>query len=614
MLATLLTLLALSEATFPHPEYPETGIVRTDNWVSLNGPWDYAVRDSSQTVLPDVFDGSIMVPFPMGSKASGVKENLRANQALFYKRTFSLPDSWRKGKTILHFGAVDWLAEVYINGNKVGTHTGGYAPFEFDLTPYLRKGRSQEISVRVLDATQNEFQPRGKQSLVQKGCWYSPLSGIWQSVWLENVPKTHISSTLSTASLKDSTFSFNIGTTGSKAGDELRLSLYPADTYSNPDELCKEISDSMEPLATVSIPAKAETALSLILPELELWSPDSPKLYRYSVEILRRGKTIDRILSYTAAREYSIVKDSESRKRIAINGDITFLLGPLDQGYWPEGIYTAPSDEAMALDLIRTKQMGFNMVRKHMKTEPMRWYSWCDVLGLVVFQDMPSIEDSRKNRWAVYHYNQGTDYPLSEAAKANFYKEWGEIISSLKFFPCIAVWVPFNEAWGQFETVYVCEFTRKADPTRLIDMASGGNWMVGETREGQYCKPGDILDNHHYPDPVIDKWDFEMVNILGEYGGIGLKVKGHLWNDDGSWGYTDSDSAQSLLNLYGEYADKLIELIHWGCAAAIYTQTTDVEIETNGLITYDREVVKPDIEKIRAINTRIISTHIPAGK
>lgn len=607
MFKTLFSLLAIAVAC-PHPEYPRTQLVRESNWMSLNGEWNYTLVDSSQTGLPDTFDGSILVPFPMGSEASGVSDNLRADQALFYNRDFSIPQSWRKGRVILHFGAVDWLSDVYVNGQKVGTHTGGYAPFEFDITKYLRKGSKQSLQVRVLDATQNEFQPRGKQSLVRNGCWYSPMSGIWQSVWVENVPTSHIRSTFATTSLKDSTLCFEINTASCKSRDIVRLSLYPAGIYNNPDELCQK--PSHEPLAEVSLPALDTVRTCIKLESPDLWSPDSPKLYRYSVELIRGGKIIDRVLSYTAAREFSVVKDSERRKRIALNGDITFLLGPLDQGYWPEGIYTAPTDEAMALDLIRTKQMGFNMVRKHMKTEPARWYSWCDVLGLVVFQDMPSVEDSRKNRWAVYHYNQGSDYPLSEAARANFYKEWGEIISSLKFFPCIAVWVPFNEAWGQFETVWVCEFTGKADPTRLIDMASGGNWMVGETREGQYCKPGDILDNHHYPDPVIDKWDFEMVNILGEYGGIGLKVKGHLWKDDGAWGYTEIDSPQALLKLYDEYADKLIDLIHWGCAAAIYTQTTDVEIETNGLITYDREVVKPDIDSIRAINERIISTPI----
>lgn len=614
MFIKLITLLA-SLATVsgvPHSEYPRPQLVREDasSWNCLNGKWDYAISDSSQNTVPNRFDGKITVPFPMGSVDSGVERQLRADEALWYHRTISVPNSWRKDKVVLHFGASDWSTEVFVNGQSIGIHTGGYAPFSFDITQYLRKGKQQKVDVKVLDATQNDFQPRGKQTLEPYGCWYTNASGIWQSVWMERVPVSHIESTYSVSKLDETRFDFSVATDGAQDGDIVRLSLYPARTYNNPDELCTKI-DGLESIAILTAPASEVTALSVTLPSLEYWSPDTPALYRYCVELVRDGKSIDKAYSYAAAREVSVKEDSNMRKRIALNGEITFLLGPLDQGYWPNGIYTGPSDKDMALDIIRTKEMGYNMIRKHMKTEPARWYTWCDILGLSVFQDMPSISDSSKGAWAVYHYNQGKDYELTAEAKANFYKEWGEIIESLKFFPCISVWIPFNEAWGQFETVWVVEFTQEADPTRLVNMASGGNFMVGETRGGKYCKPGDIIDNHHYPDPWIDKWDFELVNVLGEYGGIGLKVKDHLWKDEGdNWSYTGCQTPEDLLKLYDEYADKLIKLIHWGCASAVYTQTTDVEIETNGLITYDREVVKMDVEKLKQINERIISTEI----
>ena len=347
-----------------------------------------------------------------------------------------------------------------------------------------------------------------------------------------------------------------------------------------------------------SSPVGKKLVVTLNGPDVKLWSPDNP--YLYSVEILlkRGNKTLDRVEGYAAMREVGILTDADGHKRISLNGESLFQLGPLDQGWWPDGLYTAPTDEALRLDVEKTKDLGYNMIRKHIKVEPQRWYYYCDAEGILVWQDMPSITDSRFNKWATRDYTSGTDWDAPRKERDTYYKEWGEIIDQLKFHPSIVVWVPFNEAWAQFETEKAVAFTKEKDPTRLVNPSSGGNFVEGL---------GDILDNHHYPNPAMYLWNPDLVNVLGEYGGIGLPLEGHLWQADRNWGYVQYKNGEEVLAEYEKFADELIGLIKDGCAAAVYTQTTDVEIEVNGLMTYDRKVVKMDQSKLRDVNRRIIS-------
>ena len=339
--------------------------------------------------------------------------------------------------------------------------------------------------------------------------------------------------------------------------------------------------------------------VTLAVPDMKLWSPSDPYLYDLVIKVVRDGKEIDSVKGYTAMRKISYAQDESGHKRMLLNNEPLFQYGPLDQGWWPDGLYTAPTDEALAFDIVKTKEMGYNLIRKHVKVEPARWYWHCDRLGMLVWQDMPSIADNSTNVWDNRTYKRGTDTPVTDEGKANYYNEWAEIIEDFKGFPCIVCWVPFNEAWGQFDTDKVVKFTRSLDPSRLINYASGGNFVK--------CS-GDIIDLHNYPHPDMYLYDKDYINVLGEYGGIGWPVEGHLWQPDRNWGYVQFKSADEVLDTYEKYADMLIDLIDDGFAAAIYTQTTDVEGEVNGLMTYDRKVIKLDMDRLNAINTKVIES------
>ena len=306
------------------------------------------------------------------------------------------------------------------------------------------------------------------------------------------------------------------------------------------------------------------------------------------------GKVIDSVEGYTSMREVSVI--NAAMKACGLNGKPLFHFGPLDQGWWPDGLYTAPTDEALKFDIEKTREFGFNMIRKHIKVEPSRWFYYCDQLGIMVWQDMPCFA-AGGNVWGRSDYDQGTDFPATTAAKLNYYKEWGEIMDQLAKFQCIVMWVPFNEAWGQFDTREVVEFTRSKDATRLINMSSGGSWVAD-------C--GDVLDNHNYPFPAMFQWDPKMINVVGEYGGIGLPLEGHLWQPDRNWGYVQYKNSDDVFNEYANFAVMLENLVKQGVAAAVYTQTTDVEGEVNGLMTYDRKVIKMDAKKLNEVNTRVI--------
>ena len=579
-----------------HPEYPRPQLIRA-GWQSLNGLWDYAITPASHD-CPAYFDGRILVPFCAESSLSGVGRTVGPDAALWYRTSFSVPARWKE-RILLHFDAVDWKTEVWLNGKPLGEHTGGYTAFEYDITDFITAGK-QELLVKVWDGTDNDEQPRGKQVSNPHGIWYTPVTGIWQSVWLEPVGEAYIKDYNCAGSL-DGTITLTADVEGE--ADAVTVTLYEGG-----EGWDAEKGRHGRKLAS----AKAETGETMVLevPEARLWSPEHPYLYSLVIEAVKDGRVVDKVKAYTAIRSCAEVTDEGGHKRLGLNGEPLFQYGTLDQGWWPDGLYTAPSDEALAFDIVKTKDWGYNFIRKHIKVEPARWYYHCDRLGIMVWQDMPSMAGNvnvfRNDglydpQWGRKAYDTGWDYPLSETAKATYYKEWGEIIGQLKKFPSIVVWVPFNEGWGQFDTEKAVEFTREQDPTRLINSASGGNH--------RHC--GDILDSHNYPRPkMLLRSDGEQIDLVGEYGGIGMAVEGHTWKKEGNWGYKGlCETGGQVLEKYTRYAlDYLAPSIKDGIAGAVYTQTTDVEGEVNDLMTYDRKVVKIDEEKLREVNLQVISS------
>lgn len=556
------------------PEYPRPQLVRAD-WQNLNGLWDYAV--TAKDSKPETYEGRILVPFAIESALSGVGRTVTENDALWYSRQFRVPKQWKNKRIMLNFGAVDWKAEVYVDGQLAGEHVGGYDPFSFDITDLLAKGKEHNLTVKVYDQTNLWYQPCGKQIVNPHGIWYTPVTGIWQTVWMEPVETAYVESYMAVADISEGKVKVSVEAVGLVEGDVCKVELYDGQT------LVGEAEGSEVELAVA---------------EPKLWSPDSPFLYGLKMTLIRDGKPVDNVEGYAAMREISVARDENGHKRMLLNGEPLFHYGPLDQGWWPDGLYTAPTDEALAFDIEKTKEFGYNMIRKHVKVEPARWYWHCDRLGMLVWQDMPSVKHG-DNKWGNHAYDTGTDSKIDQAGKDNYYKEWGQIINDFKVFPSIVVWVPFNEAWGQFDTDDVVKFTRGQDPTRLINYASGGNFVR--------CS-GDILDLHNYPDPEMYLYDPEYVNVLGEYGGIGLPLEGHLWQTDKNWGYVQYKTGDEVLDTYEKYAGELIELVQKGFAGAVYTQTTDVEGEVNGLMTYDRKVIKVDSERLSKINRTVIES------
>ena len=564
-----------------HPEYPRPQMIRK-HWQSLNGLWEYAIT-AADSQKPRYKDGDILVPFCAESSLSGVGLEVGADKALWYRRVFTVPSSWKE-RVLLNFDAVDWKADVWINGDYLGVHTGGYTAFSFDITDHLKKG-PQCVVVRVWDGTDNDMQPRGKQVSRPGGIWYTPVTGIWQSVWIEPVSEARI--TDYNCVWEDGTLKVTVDASASKVSVKL---LEGGEGWD---------AENGKPGGEIASAQGAPgEALELKIPQPVLWSPEHPYLYALEIKAL---DSKDCVRGYTALRTCQEVRDAKGYRRLGLNGEPYFQFGPLDQGWWPDGLYTAPTDEALAFDIVKTKEWGFNFIRKHIKVEPARWYYHCDRLGMMVWQDMPSVADNTRGYWEQWKYGKsGMDYPLTEEAKATYYKEWGEIIAQLKKYPCIVVWVPFNEAWGQFETPKVVDFTKAQDPTRLINSASGGTSYL--------C--GDILDSHNYPNPTMKfRSGGAQIDVLGEYGGIGLAIEGHLWKPENSWGYNGlrKDGADAL-EKYREFAiGEFLPHVQNGVSAGVYTQTTDVEVETNGLMTYDRKVIKMDTEKLREINLQVIN-------
>ena len=555
------------------PEYPRP-IMERKEWKNLNGLWNYAIQEVGKSA-PAKYDGQILVPFAVESSLSGVMKEVGAKNELWYNTTFNIESNWKGQNILLHFGAVDWKTEVWLNGVKIGSHTGGYTPFSFDITPFIA-GTTQQLTVKVWDPSNEGTQPRGKQVKNPEGIWYTPVTGIWQTVWIEPVNKKNITTLKTTPNIDQNVISMKPEVSGASYGDVIEVTVY----------------DDSKTIATGK--ASVGENLEIVLNNPKLWSPESPFLYKTNVKLISNGKVVDQVKSYFAMRKIGSKRDANGVLRMQLNNKDYFQFGPLDQGWWPDGLYTAPTDEALKYDIVKTKELGFNMIRKHVKVEPERWYTHCDELGILVWQDMPSGDE--QPIWRDKKYFEGTELQRTPKSEEIYKKEWKAIMDHLYSYPSIVVWVPFNEAWGQFKTVEITEWTKNHDPSRLVNSSSGGN----------HFQTGDILDLHKYPGPELYLYDARRITVLGEYGGIGLPLEGHLWRTNDNWGYVKFKNAAEVTNEYIKYAKELKKLVKNGFSAAVYTQTTDVEGEVNGFMTYDRKVDKMDFEKVRTINKEVI--------
>ncbi len=552
--------------TLPHPEYPRPQLVR-DNWMNLNGWWNYGIGPVDGGG-PDMWPGKILVPFPIESQLSGVQLRITPQQKLWYGRQFAKPALKAGERLLLHFGGVDWHAVVYVNGKKMGEHKGGYDPFSFDITDALTSDEQQTITLSVVDPTNQQRQPNGKQRLNPGGIFYTPVTGIWQTVWLETVNDAHINFLRITPDIDRG------------AVHAVVFSKLPGQTASSYETIFTVLKEG-QVIAEWKSRLILPTPAMLEIPTPRLWSPEDPFLYDLKVTLKVDGKITDEVKSYFGMRKISLVKDQWGITRMALNNKPYFQLGPLDQGWWPDGLYTAPTDEALRYDIEMTKKLGMNLARKHVKVEPARWYYWADKLGLLVWQDMPSTTGSVK-------VSDAEDLQFTAEEAAQFSVELKAMMEARGNHPSIIVWVPFNEGWGQHNTNDILQWVKRGDPSRLVGGPSG--WL-----DRGY---GDLYDLHRYPGVSMFPPPPERATVLGEFGGLGLIVKDHLWIADRNWGYQQFDTKEKLQDRYGELMRELKVAIDSGLSAAIYTQTTDVEIEVNGLMTYDREVVKFDQSEV----------------
>ncbi len=566
-------------AGIPHNKYPRPQL-RRENWQNLNGIWSYAITKSEES--PNEWDGSILVPFCAESALSGVQKAVQPTDVLWYKRTFTIDGYSASKQTILHFGAVDYSCRIYVNGKKAGVHFGGYTSFELNISPYVSVGENT-IMVSVTDKTDTADFPRGKQVLKPDFIWYTAVTGIWQTVWLEQVDENYIHSMRITPSLD-------------------RIVIHPE--CSGVGNIILEIYDGEDIVYASTIPVDTEETIVLDSPKL--WTPETPFLYTIVATMTHKGRMTDRVQSYFGLRTFGMTKDKNGYARITLNGKPYFQRGLLDQGYWPDGLYTAPTDEAMKSDIETAKRLGFNMLRKHIKVEPARWYYYCDKIGILVWQDMPSGGAYIGNTLGVTLPNIGihvkdNNYKRfnreNEAGRNALINELRSIIDQLYTTVCICTWVPFNEGWGQFNASETAFLVRSLDSTRLVDHASGWHDQGG----------GNMISVHRYMLPVFaPKKSGERAFVLSEYGGYSTPSAGHMWKESDSFGYRAFKTKEAISTAYKQLHEKqVIPLIKKGLCATVYTQLTDVETEINGILTYDRKMCKIDKNIIREINKKL---------
>jgi hypothetical protein len=551
-----------------HPEYPRPQLTR-DRWQNLNGVWEFAGTDDLSTPpVGQALGERVLVPYPIESALSGIQ---RSEDRMWYRRTFEVPDDWRgSGQRLeLNFGAVDYDTTVYVNGHEVTTHRGGYDKFGVDITDALTASGPQELIVGVEDLTDATWQPIGKQRRVpDRGIFYTASSGIWQTVWLEPVSAKHITKLDTTPHLADQ----SLALTARVAGD----ASVEAVAY-----------DGDREVGRVSGPANS--ALRLPVPDPKPWSPDSPFLYDLKVSIVDGADTVG---AYFGMREIGMKPGADGKLRMTLNGKIVFQMATLDQGFWPDGIHTAPTDEALRFDLEQHKRMGFNAVRKHIKVEPDRWFYAADQLGLLVWQDMPAMKTS--------------DEAPPPDARAEFERQLHTMVDQHSSWTSVVAWVPFNEGWGEWdraETGRIADEVKSWDPSRLVNAHSGVNCCASHGDSGR----GDIIDHHAYVGPAQPVPDDHRVSVDGEHGGLGLEVDGHMWFGEGHAYEMEPDSATLTRRYVENQRDVLKSAQSCGISAAIYTQITDVEHEVNGFFTYDRQVEKLDFDQVRAVNREIIA-------
>jgi hypothetical protein len=547
------------------PEYPRPQMVRQE-WLNLNGLWQLDLKAKAEDAVPTgkELPQEILVPFPVESALSGV---MQPADRVWYRRTFQVPASWNGSRVLLHFGAVDWEATVFVNGKELGTHRGGFDAFSFDITDALKPGAEQELLVKVFDPTDKGDQPRGKQIGKPHGIWYTPTTGIWQTAWLEPVPAARIGGLKLVPDLDAASLRLTVAGVGTAAGQSI--------------EAVARDGSTVVAQATAAV----GQAIELKIPKesLKLWSPDKPFLYDLTVTLKQGDKPLDTVASYFGMRKIDMAADAQGRLRLRLNGQFVFQMGPLDQGFWPDGLYTAPTDAALRYDIEVAKQLGFNMARKHVKIEPERWYYWCDKLGYLVWQDMPSANNK------------------TPESKEQFQRELTRLVEGFGNHPSIIMWVVFNEGWGQHDTERYVDLVKRLDPSRVVNNASGWTDM----------KCGDVSDMHRYPGPAAPALESRRAIVLGEFGGLGLGVDGHTWTQK-AWGYRGMASATELTQRYLSLLRGVWGLEEsTGLSAAVYTQITDVETECNGLLTYDRALVKVDASRVAAANRGKLPRQIP---
>jgi len=587
----------LVDISNPLPEYPRPQFKR-EKWLCLNGKWKYFISKKNEHVekFSNIkFNGEIIVPFPIESYLSRVQQSLKPNQKLWYYRKFKVPDNWNfdkeNNRIFLNIGAADWKAMVWINNKFIGEHLGGYSSFSFDITDALKLEEENEILISCWDPSNKGNQERGKQSLNPWGIFYTAVSGIWRTVWIEPISKTYIGKFKIRTDVDNSIIFLDLYIRNNLVDKNLKISVEIPQIKFSTNQFIEKIENKTENLDIYKFQIKIDSP--------HLWSFSDPYLYDIKFKLELNDVVIDNVDSYFGMRKISLKKDQKGIPRIALNNEIIFLYGPLDQGYWPDGLYTAPTDDALKFDIEIAKRIGFNCIRKHVKIEPERWYYYCDKLGMLVLQDMPNGGRITGGALSGILFKGKILIGVGRNKKSvqkNYYNELLAMINFLYNHPSIIMWIPFNEGWGQFQTENVVKFIENLDSTRLINNASG--WIDYGV--------GHIHDIHSYPEPKIPPLEKERALICGEFGGLGLEVEKHTWKKNRKWSYRKYESLLELEKKYMESIEKLKNLKELGLAGAIYTQLTDVEGEVNGLLTYDREIIKINENILNQVHKKII--------